>query len=177
MTKIKVRPADKPTLCAAFSLVFLGMVIASFFFFEVLALNVTPSVPVGIWCISNSKISRGDYVKIDVGNFAAFEQYRHYPFKTNARGTIPFLKQVGGIAGDLVETRNGQIYINNVLVKNSRVFEEDRSGRPLTPFPLPYVLQKNEVWLISDSPYGFDSRYLGFARLEACKKAIPLLVS
>ena len=42
-------------------------------------------------------------------------------------------------------------------------------------FRFPVTLASDEVWLMSDSPFGFDSRYLGTAKLSKCYKALPLL--
>ena len=88
----------------------------------------------------------------------------------------PFLKLVAGSHGDSVELAdNGLILINGVPFPNSAPLSHDRAGRPLRAFELPVTLASDEIWLLSDSPFGFDSRYLGAANIFKCYKAVPLL--
>lgn len=88
----------------------------------------------------------------------------------------PFLKRVAGLHDDLIEQGdNGLILINGVPFHNSAPLSHDRAGRFLKAFQLPITLTSDEVWLMSDSPFGFDSRYLGTAKLSKCYKTIPLL--
>ena len=86
------------------------------------------------------------------------------------------MKKVAGLHGDTVELAdNSLILINGVPFPNSAPLSQDRAGRFLRAFTLPVILASDEVWLLSDSPLGFDSRYLGMAKLSKCHKAIPLL--
>ena len=71
--------------------------------------------------------------------------------------------------------KNGLILINGVPFPNSMPLSHDRAGRPLRAFNLPITLASDEIWLLSESPFGFDSRYLGAANIFKCYKAIPLL--
>ena len=87
-------------------------------------------------------------------------------------GVIGFIVQViAGIHGD----RNGLILINGIPFPNSAPLSHDRAGRLLRAFGLPVTLASGEVWLLSDSPRGFDSQYLGAADILKCQKAVPLL--
>ena len=87
----------------------------------------------------------------------------------------PFIKIVAGSHGDTVELGdNGLILINRVPFPNSAPLSHDRAGWPLRAFVLPITLASREVWLLSDSPRGFDSRYLGAADILKCHKAVPL---
>ena len=88
----------------------------------------------------------------------------------------PFLKLVAGSHGDTIELgNNGLILINGIPFPNSKPLTHDRAGRPLIAFQLPITLASDEIWLLSESPFGFDSRYLGPANIFKCYKAIPLL--
>ena len=83
------------------------------------------------------------------------------------------MKRVVGLHGDLGD--NGLILINGVPFPDSAPLSHDRAGRFFKAFTLPVTLTSDEVWLMSASPFGFDSRYLGTAKLSKCHKAIPLL--
>lgn len=99
-------------------------------------------------------------------------------FRKNIWGeNKPFLKKVAGLHGDTVKLAdNGLILINGVPLPNSAPLSHNRAGRfLLRAFTLPVTLAYDEVWLLSDSPLGFDSRYLGTAKLSKCYKAVPLL--
>ena len=88
----------------------------------------------------------------------------------------PFLKLVAGSHGDTIELADsGLILINGVPFPNSAPLSHDRAGRPLRAFELPVTLASDEIWLLSDSPFGFDSRYLGTANIFRCYKALPLI--
>lgn len=88
----------------------------------------------------------------------------------------PFLKLVAGSHSDTIELGNNSlILINGIPFPNSKPLTHDRAGRPLRAFQLPITLASDEIWLLSQSPFGFDSRYLGPANIFKCYKAIPLL--
>ena len=88
----------------------------------------------------------------------------------------PFLKLVAGSHGDNIELGdNGLILINGTPFQNSKPLSHDRAGRPLRAFNLPITLASDEIWLLSQSSFGFDSCYLGTAKLSKCYKAVPLL--
>ena len=129
-----------------------GSVLAALISSDCFILNTTASVPSGLWLKLNSTPSIGDFVQVPIEAFA-------------------------GLHGDLIEQGdNGLILINGVPFPNSALLSHDRAGRFLKPFQLPITLTSDEVWLMSDSPFGFDSRYLGTAKLSKCHKAIPLLI-
>ena len=70
---------------------------------------------------------------------------------------------------------NGLILIDGVPFPNSKPLSHDRAGQLLRGFNLPITLASDEIWLLSLSPFGFDSRYLGTANIFKCYKAVPLL--
>ena len=78
--------------------------------------------------------------------------------------------------GDTVELADdGLILINGIPFPNSALLSYDRAVRPSRAFELPVTLASDEIWLLSYSPFGFDSRYLGAAKIFKCYKAVPLL--
>jgi conjugative transfer signal peptidase TraF len=161
------------------AMVLSDLIVALLFIGGYLTLNVTPSVPVGLWWIIDSKIPfrKEDYVVVDVERFAGYGAYQNYPFRRSAWGTVvPFIKRIAGVAGDTVTGDGEGIRINGQLLKDSGIVSRDRNGNGMKPFPLPITLINDQLWLASQSPLGFDSRYLGTARVKDCRKAIPLII-
>ena len=163
---------------AAALLIVLWAVIAALFCSGHLILNTTGSVPRGLWWVSGGRLQRGNIVCVPISAFRTASWVPEDYWHRNAWGKPKaFLKRVAGLPGDAVETwQDGPIRVNDGIIPNSAPLSADKAGRPLKAFHLPVVLTSDEVWLLSDSPRGFDSRYLGPARFNKCQKAIPLFV-
>ena len=155
----------------------IGAVIISLFASGILVLNITASVPRGIWLQINGPLEAGDFVTLPPEAFKIPEWLPNvYREKILSEGSLNFLKEVGGLPGDLIELGKFSLTsINGVLIPNSAPMSRDSLGNNLKPFALPIKLASDEVWLVSTSPGGFDSRYLGPAKLSKCKRVIPLL--
>ncbi|MBQ7576754.1 MAG: S26 family signal peptidase [Synergistaceae bacterium] len=155
----------------------IGSILGAFICSKCLILNTTASVPRGLWLKLDTLPKKGDFVQVPIEAFSSTEWVPPEYFRKNMWGkNKPFLKKVAGLHGDTIEQGdNGLILINGVPFPNSAPRSHDRAGRFLRAFQLPVTLASDEVWLMSDSPFGFDSRYLGTAKLSRCYKAIPLL--
>lgn len=153
-----------------------GAILAALTSSDCFILNTTASVPRGLWLKLDCLPKIGDFVQVPIHAFSSTEWVPHEYFRKNMWGkNKPFLKKVAGLHGDLVEQgEDGLILINGVPFPNSAPRSHDRDGRFLRAFLLPITLTSDEVWLMSDSPFGFDSRYLGAAKLSKCHKAVPL---
>ena len=161
----------------ALIIILVGSILATLICSECLILNTTASVPRGLWLKLDTLPKKGDFVQVPINAFCSTEWVPTEYFRKNIWGkNKPFLKKVAGLHGDTVELGdNGFILINGVPFPNSAPLSHDRVGRFLRAFSLPVTLTSDEVWLLSDSPFGFDSRYLGIAKLSKCHKAIPLI--
>ena len=161
----------------ALIIILIGSVLGAFICSECLILNTTASVPRGLWLKLDTLPQKGDFVQVPIDAFSSTEWVPPEYFRKNMWGkNKPFLKKIAGIHGDTIEqSNNGLILINGVPFPDSAPRSHDRAGRFLRAFPLPVTLASDEVWLLSDSPFGFDSRYLGTAKLSRCYKAVPLL--
>ena len=169
-------PKNKQRKTAVF-IIFLGSIIAALIFSGYFIINITASVPRGLWLKVDGLPQRGDFIQVPIEAFSSTEWVPPEYFRKNMLGEhIPFLKRVAGLPGDLIEQgEDGFILINGISFPDSMPRSHDRTGRYLRPFMLPVVLASDEIWLLSDSPFGFDSRYLGAAKLSKCYKAVPLL--
>ena len=163
---------------AAVLLLVLWAVIAALFCSGHLIWNTTGSVPRGLWWVSGGPLQRGDIVCVPISAFRSASWVPEDYWHRNAWGKPKsFLKRVAGLPGDVVGTwQNGLIHINGGIIPNSVPLSMDRAGRLLKAFHLPVILASDEVWLLSDSPRGFDSRYLGPAQIAECQRTIPLFV-
>ena len=161
----------------ALLVIFIGSVIAALICSDCLILNTTASVPRGLWLKLDTIPKKGDFVQVPIEAFSSTEWVPPEYFRKNIWGeNKPFLKIVAGVHGDVIERgNNGLILINGVPFPNSAPLSHDRAGRPLMAFTLPVTLASDELWLLSNSPRGFDSRSLGIAKIFKCYKAVPLL--
>ena len=161
----------------ALIIILIGAIISALICSECLILNTTASVPRGLWLKLDCIPQKGDFVQVPIDAFSSTEWVPTEYFRKNIWGeNKPFLKKVAGLHGDLIEqSDNGLILINGDPYPNSVPLSHDRAGRFLRAFTLPVTLKNNEIWLMSDSPFGFDSRYLGTAQIVRCHKAVPLI--
>ena len=163
---------------AAVLLLVLWAILAALFCSGRLILNTTGSVPRGLWWVSGGRIQRGDTVTVPISAFRSTSWVPEAYWRKNAWGKPKaFLKRVAGLPGDTIEAGEyGLIRVAGEVIPNSAPLSADRAGRSLRAFQLPVTLASDEIWLLSDSPRGFDSRYLGPARIEECQKTVPLAV-
>ena len=168
----------RPEQRAALSVIFLGVALATLFCSEKLILNTTASVPIGLWWRVDGPLTLGDVVRVPIEAFKATDWVPEVYWRRNAWGRPKaFLKRVAGLPGDIIEAGEyGLLLINGQLIPNSAPLSADKAGRPLKAYPLPLQLESDEIWLLSDSPRGFDSRYLGSASLRQCRKILPIKI-
>ena len=160
----------------AIIVILVGSILAALICSECFILNTTASVPRGLWLKLDTLPQKGDFVQVPIHAFTSTDWVPHEYFRLNMWGKRkPFIKLVAGLQGDVVEqASNGLLLINGIQFPDSAPLSHDRAGRFLRAFTLPVTLASDEVWLLSDSPRGFDSRYLGTAKLSKCYKAVPL---
>lgn len=143
--------------------------------------NTTPSLPEGLYLTSalDGVPRRGMIVEAClVPTVSAFAQARGYVGHGSCEdGSMPLLKPVVAVPGDVVEVAADGVQVNGVVVVPPAVIN-DGAGRPLRPIPPgTYRVGRGEVWLLSDyNRYSFDSRYFGAVPVAQLRgKAKPLL--
>jgi len=129
-----------------------------------LRVNVTPSVPLGLYRIVKVPAGRGSLVEIcpppGLTSFGLHRGYiGHGPCPGKAR---PLLKKVLAVPGDrIVLTRMG-IVRRGVLIPSSAPRTTDSEGRPLPHLRLGiWHVPAGSIWLYGPHPLSFDSRYFG----------------
>jgi conjugative transfer signal peptidase TraF len=131
-----------------------------------LRLNVTGSLPVGVYLVSHGSPGRGATVLVCLPpGVAVFARARGYVSSGGwcPGGVLPVGKPIGAIAGDTVTVTLAGLLVNGTPVPNSRPLAADRHGRPLPRLASgPYVVRPGAVWVVSSySRFSFDSRYFG----------------
>src|SRR5712664_994711 len=100
-----------------------------------LRLNLTGSLPVGLYVTSASMPARGALVLACLpAKVAAFAHARGYVPRGGEcpNGVAPIGKPVAAIAGDTIAVTPAGLFVNGVAVPNSRALATDRKGRPLS---------------------------------------------
>ena len=161
----------------ALFVILVGSALAALICSECFILNTTASVPRGLWLKLDTLPQKGDFVLVPIDAFSSTQWVPHHYFRLNMWDKRkPFLKLVAGSSGDNIELGDNRlILINGTPFPNSKPLSHDRAGRLLRAFELPVTLASEEIWLLSESPFGFDSSYLGPAKIFRFYKAVSLL--
>ena len=135
-----------------------GVFVAGFKANDVVLYNHSPSIPVGLYVRTNATATRDAVVTVRAADVA--HDYAH------ARGFVDdgdrFIKRVVGAEGDTVCAARGVVTINGTVA--ARRHERDSAGRMLPIWSGCRTLSANEVFLLGDTEYSFDSRYWGVVR-------------
>ena len=127
-----------------------------------LRLNLTPSVPRGVYLLRPGAPAKGDLVAACLpAEAAALGRRRGYLRAGNCAGaSAPVLKLVAATAGDVIEIGT-DVRVNGAQLQPAPPLT-DQTGRRLEPYaPGRYELGAGELWLYSPSPYSWDSRFFG----------------
>ena len=117
--------------------------------------NASPSVPVGLYWITDGTPRRGDIVLVELPE----------PYRTVAdqRGylpkNLPALKRVRALSGDDVCRFARTIFINGAAVSVAQL--RDNRGLKLPEWRGCRTLKSKQVFLLTDHPKSFDGRYFG----------------
>ncbi|MEJ5976601.1 S26 family signal peptidase [Novosphingobium sp. PS1R-30] len=122
----------------------------------VLLWNVTTSVPTGLYGLAGTAaIERGDLVAAHLpGRVRALAAERRY-----VPASVPVIKRVAGVPGDLVCGMSAQVTVNGAPVASRR--QRDAAGRLLPHWHGCERLLPGRVFLLGDAPDSFDGRYFG----------------
>lgn len=139
-------------------------------YFLDIRVNLTDSMPKGIYQRIGGTIKRGDIATSCLtSSIAKFGLERHYlRYGWCATSIRPVMKWVYAIPGDMIERKNNQLWINNKKIPEIKWQYKDKKSRILPIFyPTPYQLKSNEYFLLSTHvPNSWDSRYFGPVSVE-----------
>ena len=147
--------------------------------FAGLRVNLSGSMPIGVYRVSTGPAVRGAMVlaclPIDVVVFARSRGY--VPSGRCPGATAPIGKVILAMVGDSVDVTAEGLRVNGRSVRNTKPLTVAAAGRTLSRFPDgTYVVGRDEVWLYSPySKRSFDSRYFGPLPLSCVlNRVLPL---
>jgi conjugative transfer signal peptidase TraF len=132
-------------------------------------LNLSHSVPVGLYRLKGPSPQRGDFAVIQLG-----EPWRNL---AQSRGYLLskawLIKPVAALAGDSVCRSGREISINGRISAIAQL--RDEKGRLLPKWDGCKALAQDEMFLLSDVDGSFDGRYFGVTpRSALIAKAAPV---
>ena len=117
--------------------------------------NASPSVPTGLYWITNGTPMRGNVVLVELPEpYKAIADQRGYLPKN-----LPALKRVRALSGDQVGRFGRTILVNDEAVSVAQL--HDIRGLKLSEWSGCRTLKPDEVFLLNDHPKSFDGRYFG----------------
>jgi conjugative transfer signal peptidase TraF len=146
---------------------FLATLVVGFLFYVLLEQcgvrwNLTESAPVGMY----GQARWGDYLGFcpegAASRLSIERGYRTRMLWACPDGRSELIKHVAAKPGDTVTVSTDGIAVNGHLLPHSAPRTTDRAGRPLMAYPAgTYQASDRQIWVVSDNPLGFDSRYFG----------------
>lgn len=137
-----------------------------YFLQSMFVINVTQSLPRGIYLKNDAPPQKGDLVLLclppnDMTREAAARGYIGYGKCPGGYGYL--LKQIWAVSGDIVQVDKAGVWINGELRPNSQSFERDAAGRPIPGLlGREFILGPDEFFCASDyNVKSFDGRYFG----------------
>lgn len=153
---------------------------AGIFYFAGIRINVTPSLPLGLYIATGHGPIRGEVAEFCPVGMSAEESARYRGFGVAcADHAIPLLKPIVALAGDQVEFAATGIAVNGVRIPNTAPRSVDGKGRAIRAYPPgKRTLREGEVVVASSYHVGsYDSRYMGPIPASAVRLSLrPLWV-
>lgn len=161
---------QKMPIKSTYPFIILSMLFSLFFLAHSygVCINVTPSMPEGIYIRDTSNVQRGDIIA-----FCLKEPYKSIGLKKFyiekgqvCQGADPLIKEVIAIPGDDVVLTDQFIRVNK-RISPYPTFHFDSLHRRLAVYPRGRYSHVPGYWVIgTHSPYSWDSRYWGEIRAD-----------
>jgi len=131
--------------------------------FAGLRVNLTTSMPLGLYRIHRGEVTAGTVVALclskEQGEYAL---QRGYLGSGRCPGRVtPVMKRVGAVGGDVVRITDNSVQVNGRFLQTAGP-EFDRLERRLHALPAGrYELSPTELWVYSENAHSWDSRFFG----------------
>lgn len=141
-------------------------------------INVSPSIPYGIYKKVTKYPQREDYILFCLENeIAKMTVDRHYITRGNcAFQSAPIGKKVVATQGDLVKISDNGIEVNGRLLTDSKPSKYDNLKRKMPVFWMDRYLDNGEFIVASTKENSYDSRYFGIVRRDQIKGVIETII-
>ena len=168
----------RSTLIVSVTLLFL----ASVAYVADMRLNLSGSIPPGVYRLDDGPIERGTLVLacLPPGVASLARDRKYVPQGSCDDGNAPVGKTVVAVSGDTVDVTVRGVLVDGHLVPNSAPLPRDSHGRTLPVLRVAHhPVGPDEVWLVSSySSRSFDSRYFGeISRKSIISRMRPLIAS
>lgn len=140
-------------------------------------INVTNSIPIGLYRITGLKIYKNAFVIFCPEERLAFQQARDrgYIDSGHCSGGYGYLmKKVVATKGDKISVTSEGVFVNHRRLPFSKPLLSDGVKRPLPQWRrIDYQLKKDELLtMTSQSKWSFDARYYGLVHIGQVKGMI-----
>ena len=129
--------------------------------------NISRSMPYGIYKIVNDKISCSDLVLV------YFDEQRKNEVEFFTGTRKPLLKKIVGFSGDKFCIKDNKVYLNNVI--KGVVLDKNQRGFDLPKLKICRKLSYDEAVVMGENIDSYDSRYFGVVRKQILRRAIKIL--
>jgi conjugative transfer signal peptidase TraF len=137
-------------------------------------INLSPSVPTGIW-----KIVSRRYDVDSPDEYAVVSASEHFGYRlAMERGYLsdftPMLKRAAATEADVIDydEKEKAVTVNGAYLFATEIFSKDTEGQVLPRPFFPMLLRREEVWLSSENIRGYDSRYFGPVSQDVLQGAV-----
>jgi conjugative transfer signal peptidase TraF len=177
MLKLLPLKRKKPLWFLIAGLIFIA--VCAFLYRAGLIINITGSMPRGIYWRGTGKIHRGDLVAfcLDKKNQLFGLERGYLIHGTRCQFSEPLIKKVIAVPSDNIFLSSQSIRVN-AHTYPYQTFTTDAKGRPLVAYPSGNYTDTKDYWVMgTDSQKSWDSRYFGPIHSTAILwKIKPLLV-
>ena len=156
---------NRSTLILAFGSLFIPATLIGVAGLVGVRLNLTNSVPIGLYVISHSP--EADLVEFcppePFGRLSRGRGYRERSRFGCPDGAKPLLKPIAARAGDIVSMSAAGIAISDKLIPHTAPLHLDSAGRSISVWTSgTYRVAPGTIWVASSfNTHSFDSRYFG----------------
>lgn len=140
-------------------------------------INLTPSMPLGLYRIVDGPAQRGDIVALCPPAFwGQMGKSRGYTGEGLCPdGSRPLLKFLVGIEGDNICVGSEGITVNGTPQPYSARQTQDRHGRRIVSLLESGIIPPEQVLVLAPVSWSFDGRYFGFVPAASLLKIQPIL--
>ncbi len=167
----------KSTLIIFGSIVALSLFIGGAFYIFGGVVNTGSSIPSGLYVKVDKPVAIGKYVMFCPPNRPEFQEARNKGYISPGNCPDNFgnmILKVSAKTKNIVTINETGVYVNDVLLPNSKPAEKDQEGRPMPKLVLDhYELEPGELLLMSEATENpFDGRYFGIIDFDQVDSVI-----